>query len=92
MIILIVVCSLSIAILWKFFSIWYGNRLRKDTARRKVEIERLKKEIYKNKEMKKHLGFHDMEKEVFEPYPKEEPSYDAIADEMDEDELGNSEI
>jgi len=35
--------------------------------------------------MRKHLGFHSMEKEVFEPCPREEPSYDAISDMEDEE-------
>jgi hypothetical protein len=50
-------------------------------TRRKAEVERLEKEIYKEKEMKKHLGFHVEREEI--PFSDEEPSYDAIADEED---------
>lgn len=52
MITLIVVCSLSIAVLWKLFSIWYGRRLRKDTERRLRNVERMKKEIRKLRKKK----------------------------------------
>ena len=45
MIILIVICPISIGILWKLFSIWYGRRLRKDTQRRLRRCEEMKKEI-----------------------------------------------
>lgn len=70
--------------LWLLLRLIIRRKLEKDTARIKTEVERLKKEIYEKKEMKKHLGFDSMEKEVFEPCPREEPSYDAIADEEDD--------
>lgn len=73
-ILLLVLSGISLIVLWKIVSIWYGNRLRKDTARRRAKIEKLKKEIYKNKEMKKHLGHHDMEREEFRPDFSEEES------------------
>ena len=50
------------------------RKLDKDTARRKAETERLEKEIYHKKEMKKHLGFHAMEREEFTPSLSEEDS------------------
>lgn len=84
---LTVLSCISIGILWKFFSIWYGRRLRKDTARRKVEIEKLKKEIYKKKEMKKHLGYHDMEREKFTPNLSEEEKELTEGQMQDEDEM-----
>jgi len=49
------------------------------------ETKNLEKEIFQKKEIRKHLDFHDVEKEVFEPCPREEPSYDAISDMEDEE-------
>lgn len=69
--------------LWLLLRLIIRRKLQKGTARKKTEVERLEKEVYHKKEMKKHLGFHSMEKDVFEPCPREEPSYDAIADEED---------
>lgn len=81
---LVVLSCISLFVLWLIVSVWYGSRLRKNTTRKKTEVEKLKKEIYHEKEMKKHLGFH-VEREGI-PFSDEEPSYDAIADEEDTEE------
>jgi len=62
---LVVLSCISLFVLWIIVRVWYGNKLRKNTARKKTEVERLEKEIYHNKEMKKHLGYHAMEREEF---------------------------
>lgn len=67
--------------LWLLLRLIIRRKLEKDTARKKTEVEKLKKEIYHKKEMKKHLGFHVEREEI--PFSDEEPCYDAIADEED---------
>jgi len=83
---LVILSCISLFILWKIISLWYGRRLRKDTARRKTEAEKLEKEICDKKEMKKHLGFHSMEREEFTPNLSEEEKELAEAQIQDEDE------
>jgi len=69
---LVVLSCISLFVLWKIVSVWYGSRLRKDTARKKAETKNLEKEIFRKKEMRKHLGYHAMEKEEFTPSRSEE--------------------
>ena len=58
--------------LWLLLRLIIRRKLKKDTTRKKTEIEKLKKEIYHKKEMKKHLGHHAMEREEFTPSLSEE--------------------
>jgi len=73
-ILLVILSCISLFAFWLIISLWYGNRLRKNTARRKAEVERLEKEIYDKKEKRKHLGYHAMEREEFTPSFSEEES------------------
>jgi len=79
---LLILSCISLFVLWIIIRVWCGKRIRKDIARRGEEVERLEKEIYHKKEMKKHLGFHVERDEI--PFSDEEPCYDAIADEEDD--------
>ena len=60
--------------LWLLLRLIIRRRLEKDTARRKAEVERLEKEIYKEREMRKHLSYHAMEREEFTLSLSEEES------------------
>lgn len=69
---LLILSCISLFVLWIIVRAWFGNRLRKDIARRETEIEKLDKEIYHKKEMRKHLDYHAMEREEFTPSLSEE--------------------
>jgi len=69
---LVILSCISLFMLWLILRVWYGKRLRKDILRRKSEIEKLQKEIRHQREMRKHLGFHAMEREEFIPSLSEE--------------------
>ena len=83
---LVVLSCTSLFVLWLIIRVWYGSRLRKDRARRKIEVERLEKEIYHKTEMKKHLGHHAMEKAEFTPSLSEEQEELTEGQIQDEDE------
>jgi hypothetical protein len=83
---LVVLSCLSLFVLWIIIRVWYGKKLRENIARRKGEIEKLEKEIHHKKEMKKHLGYHAMEREEFTPSLSEEEKELTEGQIQDEDE------
>jgi flagellar biosynthesis/type III secretory pathway M-ring protein FliF/YscJ len=70
MIIEISLVLIGLIFLWLLLRLIIGRKLEKDRARKTAEVEKLKKEIYHKKEMKKHLGFH-VERDVI-PFSEEE--------------------
>lgn len=83
---LVVLSFISLFVLWIIISVWYARKLRKDTARRKTEVEKLEKEIDHKKEMRKHLGYHAMEREEFTSSLSEEEEELTEGQIQDEDE------
>jgi len=83
MIIEISLLIIGLIFLWLFLRLIIKKRSEKDTSKKVPETERLGEEIHYRKEMKKHLGFHVDREEI--PFSEEEPCYDAIADEEDEE-------
>ena len=67
--ILAILAGLIIA--WPVLRRIVKRRLERNTAKIKEETEKLKKEIYYKKEMRKHLGYY-MEREEFTPSLSEE--------------------
>lgn len=70
---LVILSCISLFILWKIVSVWYGNRLRKDTERRLRNIERMKKEIRKLRKKKK--AKKRRRNKVKQKIKKEEPDF-----------------
>ena len=62
---LVILSCISLFVLWKIVSVWYDNRLRKDTERRLRNVERMKKETRKLRKKKKakKLGRKKVKKE-----------------------------
>jgi len=74
MIIEIGLALIGLIFLWLLLRLIIGRKFKKNIAKGKAEVERLEKQIYKEKEMRKHLGYHAMEREEFTPSLSEEES------------------
>lgn len=79
-----------IVISWLVLRRTVRKRLERSTAKIKEETEKLKKEIYHKKEMRKHLGYY-MEREEFTPSLSEEEKELTEVQIQDEDEELESE-